>query len=242
MKILDILRKKDEVPVCSAVIVAAGSSQRMGTDKIMAELGGMPVLLRTLKTFDASECVDEIVVVSRTELLQEISDLCVKNEISKVSQVVIGGATRMESALAGVTAVKKSAKLIAVHDGARPLVSTELIASVCAAAQKNIAAVPVVKSPDTLKAVNEKGLVVGTVDRETTLRVQTPQVFSADILKGALTNAVSKGLTLTDDAAAVEAMGVKAATVEGEEDNIKLTTPRDMLLAELILRERCAGK
>jgi len=238
MKLLDLFKKKEESPKCSAVIVAAGSSQRMGSDKIMAELCGMPVLLRTLKAFECSECVDEIIVVTRMPKLQEVADLCKKNGISKVSQVVSGGMTRMESALAGVSVVKKDCNLIAVHDGARPLVTTELIRAVTYAAKDNIAAVPVVKSVDTLKALDEKGFVIGTVDRETTLRVQTPQIFAADILKGALTNAVTKGLTLTDDASAVEAMGVKAITVPGDDDNIKLTSPRDMLIAELILKER----
>jgi len=238
MKLKNLLGKKNKKPVCSAVIVAAGSSQRMGTDKIMAELGGMPVLLRTLNAFESSEYVDEIIVVTRMPMIQEIADLCKVNSITKLSQVVAGGASRMESALAGVSVVKKNAELVAVHDGARPFVSAELIQSVVSAAAENIAAVPVVKSTDTLKLIDDKGFVQGTVDRETTLRVQTPQVFAADILKGALTNAVNKELFLTDDAAAVEAMGVKAFAVAGDEDNIKLTSPRDMLLAELILKAK----
>lgn len=238
MKLQNLLKKKDKKPVCSAVIVAAGSSQRMGSDKIMAELGGIPVLLRTLRAFENSEYVDEIIVVTRMAMLQDVADLCKANSIQKLSRVVAGGATRMESALAGVSAVKKNASLVAVHDGARPFVSAELIEALVFAAEKNVAAVPVIKSTDTLKLVDAKGFVQGTVDRDTTLRVQTPQVFSADILKGALTNAVSKGLFLTDDAAAVEAMGVKAVSVPGDEDNIKLTTPRDMLLAQLILNSK----
>ena len=238
MKLLNLFKKADNKPVCSAVIVAAGSSQRMGTDKIMAELGGIPVLIRTLNAFEKSEFIDEIIVVTRMSMLQEIADLCKANSISKLSNVVAGGASRMESALAGVSAVKKNASLVAVHDGARPFVSAELIESLVLAAAKNHAAVPVVKSTDTLKLVDDKGFIRGTVDRETTLRVQTPQIFAADILKGALTNAVKKELFFTDDAAAVEAMGVKAITVVGDEDNIKLTTPRDILIAEFILKSK----
>ena len=238
MKLLNLFKKADNKPVCSAVIVAAGSSQRMGTDKIMAELGGIPVLIRTLNAFEKSEFIDEIIVVTRMSMLQEIADLCKANSISKLSNVVAGGASRMESALAGVSAVKKNASLVAVHDGARPFVSAELIESLVLAAAKNHAAVPVVKSTDTLKLVDDKGFIRGTVDRETTLRVQTPQIFAADILKGALTNAVKKELFFTDDAAAVEAMGVKAITVVGDEDNIKLTTPRDILVAEFILKSK----
>ena len=158
--------------------------------------------------------------------------------ITKLSRVVAGGASRMESALAGVSSVKKEASFVAVHDGARPFISAELIESLVLAAAKNLAAVPVVKSTDTLKLIDDKGFIRGTVDRETTLRVQTPQIFAADILKGALTNAVNKELFFTDDAAAVEAVGVKAITVAGDEDNIKLTTPRDFLLAEFILKSK----
>lgn len=238
MNIINLLRKKAEQPVCSAVIVAAGNSERMGENKITMELGRMPVIAHTLAAFQDSPVVDEIVVVTREDMIEEISEICKKYGFDKVSKVIRGGATRMESALEGVSAVKSAAKLIAIHDGARPLVTQELIVRTVAAAKKYLSAVPVVKSTDTLKTVNSDGYIVGSVDRETTVRVQTPQVFDAMLIKGALTNAVKRGALLTDDCSAIESMGAKTYTVMGDENNIKLTTARDILVATSILRDR----
>lgn len=239
MKLLNLFKKSEKKePHCSAVIVAAGSSQRMGSDKLMMKLGEIPVLARTLKAFQSSPLVDEIVVVTRLDKLQEIADLCKEYGIDKVSRVIAGGKTRTESALAGVSEVSSSAKLIAIHDGARPLVTADVILRTVYAAAEHMAAAPAVPSVDTLKAVDAEGCIIGTVDRETTLRIQTPQIFRAELIKGALTKAVEKGMTLTDDCAAAEMMGVRTKTVLGDEDNIKITTPRDMLFAAEILKER----
>ena len=239
MKLLNLFKKSEtKEPHCSAVIVAAGSSQRMGSDKLMMKLGEIPVLARTLMAFQSSPLVDEIVVVTRLDKLQEIADLCKEYGIDKVSRVIAGGKTRTESALAGVSEVSSSAKLIAIHDGARPLVTADVILRTVYAAAEHMAAAPAVPSVDTLKAVDAEGCIIGTVDRETTLRIQTPQIFRAELIKGALTKAVEKGMTLTDDCAAAEMMGVRAKTVLGDEDNIKITTPRDMLFAAEILKER----
>ena len=239
MKLLDMFKKSEpKEPHCSAVIVAAGSSQRMGSDKLMMKLGGIPVLARTLKAFQSSPLVDEIVVVTRLDKLEETADLCKEYGIEKVSRVIAGGKTRTESALAGVSEVSPTAKLIAIHDGARPLVTADVILRTVYAAAEYMAAAPAVPSVDTLKAVDAGGRIIGTVDRKTTLRVQTPQIFRAELIKGALTKAVEKGMTLTDDCAAAEMMGVRTKTVLGDEDNIKITTPRDMLFAAEILKER----
>jgi len=231
-------KNKKEKPSCSAVIVAAGSSQRMGSDKIMLKLGAMPVLARTVLAFENNEYVDEIIIVTKTEKLEEIADMCFKNGLHKVKQVVSGGATRMESALAGVSACRHGAELIAIHDGARPLVSQELITRTIEAAKAYRAAVPAVASTDTLKVVDERGFITGTLDRSVTRRVQTPQVFEADLIKGALTKAVEKNLALTDDCSAMDMMGVKTITVEGELTNIKITTPEDMVTAKAIVEDR----
>ena len=239
VKVLDLFKPKTKAePHCSAVIVAAGSSERMGTDKLMMDLGGMPVLARTLKAFQDSPLVDEIVVVTRMERLQEIADLCKTYGVEKISKVIAGGKTRTQSALAGVSEVNKAAKLIAIHDGARPFVTQDLILRTVYAAAENMAAAPAIKSSDTLKAVDAGGKIIGTVDRETTVRIQTPQVFRADMIKGALTRAVEKDMTLTDDCAAAEMMGVRTQTVLGDESNIKITTPHDMPIAAEILKER----
>ncbi len=238
MSLMDLFRKNGAAPKCSAVIVAAGSSVRMGFDKLTAPLGQAPVLLHTLRAFERSEYVGEIVVVTRMDRVGEIADLCAQNGISKVSKVVAGGKTRMESSLIGVSSVKPSARLIAIHDAARPLVSDALIKRTVCAAAEHMAAVPVVPSTDTLKVVGEDGRIAGTVDRETTYRVQTPQVFDAVLIKGALTKASEKGLVLSDDSAAMDMTGFKSYAVAGEEDNLKITTPRDLLIAEAILKNR----
>lgn len=238
MNIRSLFRKKEKFPTCSAVILAAGSSQRMGQDKTLMMLGSMPVLARTLLAFEKSEHVDEIIVVTRMEKIQEIAELCHNSGVTKLRMVVCGGATRMESALAGVSACDKNAKLIAIHDGARPLVTAELISRTVYAAEKFISAVPVIPSTDTLKLVDENGVIVGTADRSSIFRVQTPQIFHSDMIKGALTKAVKDGLTITDDCSAMDMMGVKTHVVDGDVENIKLTTPSDILTAEAIIKNR----
>ena len=234
---LGLFKKSKKLPVCSAVIVAAGSSQRMGSDKLMAPLGDINVLGLTLTAFEKSSLVTEIIVVTREDRLQEIADLCKKYGIKKTSKVVCGGATRAQSALAGVSAVNSKAKLIAIHDGARPFVSAELIERTVCAADVYWAAAPGLKSVDTLKSIDENGFICSTVDREKIVRIQTPQIFHADLIKGALTKAVSDDLPITDDCSAIEMMGVKTFVVDGDERNIKLTTPSDMLLAAAIYDE-----
>ena len=238
MKLKELFKKTEQRNTCSAVIVAAGSAQRMGADKVMLELGCMPVLARTLLAFQNCDKIDEIIVVTRMEKVEEVASLCKKYGVTKAGKVIRGGKTRMESALAGVSEVRSNAKLIAIHDGARPFVTDEVIRRTVDAAAAYMSAVPVIRSTDTLKTIDEDGLIIGSVDREHTVRVQTPQVFNADLIKGALTKAVSDGLTLTDDCSAIEIMGIKTHTVDGDEDNIKLTTPRDIQLGELILKTR----
>ena len=238
MKIPKLFKKKEIKPLCSAVVLAAGLSERMHDDKIFMELDSTPVLARTLKVFQNSEYVDEIIVVTRMEKVMDTAELCKKYGISKTVKVIRGGATRMESALAGVSEVRKGAKLIAVHDGARPFVTEDLISRTVYAAQDHLAAAPAIASTDTLKAVDDNGVIIGTVDREHTVRIQTPQVFDADLIKGALTKAAKEALALTDDCAAIEMMGVKIRTVEGDADNIKITTPRDLAIAAAIIKNR----
>ena len=232
------IRPEDKPLSCGAVIVAAGSATRMGFDKLTVMLDGQPVLVRAVMAFEKSPLVEEIVVVTRQDRLEEIADLCRQYNLEKVSSVVIGGKTRTESALAGVMALKKDSRLIAIHDGARPFVSQELIARTIDRASIQYAAVPVLKSVDTLRKVDENGTLTETCDREHVVRIQTPQIFLAELVKGALTDAVKRGLTFTDDATAVERMGIAVQTVEGEEENLKLTTPQDLVIAQGILARR----
>lgn len=238
MKLKKLFRRKQKDPHCSVVVVAAGSSERMGGDKMLMTLGAKPVIVRTLMAFQKSPMVDDIVVVTKREKITAIADMIKLYDITKVTQVISGGATRVESSLAGVSAVRRGAKLIAIHDGARPLVSQELIERVVKEANEHISAVPVLPSTDTLKRVDSRGVIVEGVDRASVFRVQTPQVFDADIIKGALTKAVEKRLPITDDCSAVDMMGFSTYTVEGDAGNIKLTLPEDMVLAEAILKSR----
>lgn len=232
-------RKRDayQGPTCTCVVPAAGSSTRMeGRDKLMEPLGGQPVILRTLRALSDSPCVEEILVVTREELLIPIADLCRESGLSKVTQILLGGATRLESVYKGVTQVSPKAKLIAVHDAARPLVSQAVIAQAVAAAQRFPAAAPAVALKDTVKEV-EGELVTATPDRAKLRAIQTPQVFDADLLRAALQKAMEDGVDVTDDCAAVERLGAAVCLTAGEERNLKITTPMDLAVAELLLQE-----
>ena len=224
--------------ITSAVIVAAGASQRMGgVSKVFAELGGEPVLLHTLRTFEASPVIREIVVVCRPEELERVAQFALAGGIRKLTQVVIGGASRPLSVYNGLLAVSKKATHVAIHDGARPLVTQEIIAKTVAAAWKFHAAAPAVAVKATVKEA-ERGIVVATPPRARLYEAQTPQVFDADLIRGALVAAIRKKLPLTDDCAAVEALGVAVHLTDGDYENIKLTTPEDMIVAEAILERR----
>ena len=240
MSVIDkLLKFKTAAPdFCSAVVLAAGNSQRMGKDKILMPIGGAPVIAHTLKAMQSSDIIDEIVIVTKYESIQEIADICNEHGISKASRVIRGGKTRLESALIGVSNVSEKATLIAIHDGARPFVTEKLIDRVVHAAKTHSAAAPAVTASDTVRLLNSKGAVTATPDRDLVALVQTPQVFLAELIKAALTRAIDKGFRVTDDCSAVEAMGYKVTIVAGEADNIKLTTTRDIYAAEGILAER----
>ena len=242
MQLADTLRKARQVkntlshPSCAAVIVAAGSSARMGgTDKMLSELGGLPVLSRTLRVFDDHAMIDTIIVVAREDRLAKISRVC--SPYQKVRIVVPGGDTRQDSVLNGLKAVPEEMQLVAVHDGARPLVRPSIIEKAILKAAKFGAAAPAIPVKDTIK-VSKTGGVDETPDRKTLFAVQTPQVFDRVLLLGALQNAKEKHLAVTDDCSAVEALGMTVLLTDGDEENIKITTPLDLDLAEAILRRR----
>ena len=220
---------------CGAVIVAAGNASRMGgIDKVMAPIGGEPMIGRTVRQFQNCDAIREIVVVTRPDLIVPIMDLC--HDFSKLKAVVVGGDSRDASVSLGLNTLSGKCKLVAVHDGARPFVSWQLIDRVVRAAHTYGAAAPAIPVKDTIKVVSG-GLVKTTPDRSTLRAVQTPQVFDFDLLRGALKKAKQDGLAITDDCSAVEAMGMSVKIVEGDERNIKITTPLDLKLAEMILEE-----
>ena len=227
-------RKKAVEPLCAAVVAAAGSSSRMGEDKIMLPLGDEPVILRTVKALQASDKISEIVIVTREDLIFPIAQLCQENGCSKVSKVIRGGATRTESVFEGVREITCDPSLIAIHDGARPFVSLAVIEAAVTQAEKSGAAAPGLPVKDTLKRV-EDGLVEETVDRAALYAVQTPQVFDADLIRAALQKALEDKAEITDDCSAVERMGMKVVLTQGSEENFKLTTRGDLALARGIL-------
>ena len=221
---------------CAAVIVAAGSATRMqGIDKMLVPLAGVPVVLRSVRALAASDCIDSLVIVTRTECMETLRTLCA--EVSKPVTVVAGGASRPESVLAGLAALPEGTELAAIHDGARPLVTQAVIAEAVEAAERCGAAAPAVPVHDTIKQAGN-GLVRATPERKTLFAVQTPQVFDVKLLKTVLRAAMERGIALTDDCSAVEAAGKPVVLTQGCEENLKITTPVDLTLAEAILKRR----
>ena len=229
-------KKKKAGPLCSAVIVAAGSSSRMGFDKLLADVGGRPVLVRCMDAFQQAPSISESVVVTREELVPEAARLCHDFGLTKVTKVIRGGETRTQSARLGTLEAARDVPLIAIHDGARPFVTVQVIEDAVAQAGKNGAAAPAVPVKDTIKMAKD-GLVEQTLDRDRLYAVQTPQVFEASLIRAALQKALDDGVELTDDCAAVERLGMKVVLTAGDERNIKLTTPVDLLIGEELAQE-----
>ena len=229
------MRKALPLKATGAVIVAAGSASRMGgIDKVMAPLQGEPMIRRTVRAFQECDAVSEIVIVTREDLILPITKLC--EGYHKVIAVVKGGSSRQESVQLGLGSLTKNVKLAAIHDGARPLISYEVIDRSIRAANTYGAAAPAIPVKDTIKTV-EGGIVLNTPDRSKLRAVQTPQVFDIDLLKGALQKAKADGAEVTDDCSAVERLGMKIKIVDGDERNLKVTTPLDLKVAEMLLEE-----
>ncbi|HIY12673.1 MAG TPA: 2-C-methyl-D-erythritol 4-phosphate cytidylyltransferase [Candidatus Agathobaculum merdipullorum] len=229
-------RKKKSLPaaVC-AVIVAAGSSRRMGGEnKLLLKLAGAPVLAHTLNAFEKCAAVRDIVLVCREQDIMPYTDLARAFGISKLRTVTRGGDSRTASVLAGITAAPEDTVLVAVHDGARPLVSEAVITEAVYAAAECGAAAPVVPVKDSIKRI-ENGCIAADVPRDTLAAVQTPQVFRREVLQRALTDAQRKNRSFTDDCAAVEALGQTVRATHGSYENIKITTPEDISAAEAFL-------
>lgn len=221
------------------VVVAGGSGSRMGAamPKQFLEVAGRPVLVRTIERMHAALPDSQIVVVlpeAHVELWQE----CYEKAKCRVEHsIALGGATRFDSVASGIAALSDDCTLIAVHDGVRPMLSVEMIRRGVECAEKNGAAVPVIAVVDSIREVDSQG-ASHAVDRSRLRAVQTPQVFRADLLKkayeaiGACLDDRSKA---TDDASVVEMYGHAVALYEGESQNLKLTTPTDLSVAEMIL-------
>ena len=192
------------------------------------------MIVHTVRAFENCALIREIIIVTREDLILPITGLC--SGFSKVKAVVAGGQSRQESVNLGMNALSSQVKLVAVQDGARPLVSNAVIDRTVRAAAEFGAAVPGIPVKDTIK-IFRGGLVGETPDRAGLRAIQTPQVFDLDLLRGALKRAEETGAQITDDSSAVELMGMSVKVVEGDERNIKVTTPLDLAVARLLLEE-----
>lgn len=216
---------------CSAILVAAGASRRMGFDKLTSLLAGIPILRRTLDAFLAADSIAEIVVVCPAERWELLS-----GEFSKPIRRVDGGANRQDSVVAGLTALSAQTNLVAVHDGARPLITPTDIDLCVAAALQYRAAALARRVTETVKRSDETDFSAGAISRENLWFMETPQVFEIPLLLKAYQAVATQGLAVTDEVSAMEAIGVQVKFIESIQPNLKITTPADLALAEALLR------
>jgi|SRR5262249_2396412 len=220
----------------TAIIVAAGSSERMGFDKLFALVSGKPVIAHTIAAFENTKCVDEIILVGRADSLRELQKLI--GQPTKVKQIVAGGAERSDSVRAGLEHVDSKSDYVAVHDAARPMITPEKITCVFEAARANAAASLAEPINDTLKRADTDLAVKESVDRSGIYGMQTPQVFERKLLEEAYELVAKKKISVTDEVSAVELLGRKIVLVPNYDFNFKVTYPRDLPLAEFVLRHR----
>ena len=219
----------------AAIIVAAGNSSRMGgADKQMLAIKGIPVLARTLIKFQNVPEIGAIVVVTKMDKIASVESLAKEYDISKLCSVVQGGATRQESVKNGIYALAPEIETVLIHDGARPLIKESVISKVAAEAQKCGAAACGARIYDTVKQIDAEGNIIGTLNRDYLIRIQTPQGFDLEKYKEAMNNCPDIS-ACTDDCAIMESAGYKIRLVESDDTNIKVTTPADVAAAERIL-------
>lgn len=224
-----------------AVVVAAGSSRRMGgMNKLLMEVGGLPVLAYTLSALQASPCIGEMVLVCREADMPEFMRIADCFGIHKLRTMVVGGESRQQSVFAGVRALGSECRYYCIHDGARPFVTHRLLQDCLSAARLHGCATAAVPVKDTIKQVSPDGRVLCTPPREALYAVQTPQIFRAGLYQRAMEYALAQGLDCTDDCQLVEAMGEQVFIAQGDYRNIKITTAEDIAAAEAFLEEdRC---
>ncbi len=225
------------------VVTAAGQSRRMGGgNKMLVPLGGEPLLVRTLRVFQDHPRVAEVAVSAPAGQEEDYRSLFRRHGLDRVRRVVTGGAERQDSIFQALRALDpKSGDLVAVHDGARPLVSADLLDRLCEALEGWDGVVPGVPVKDTIKQVDEHGRVLKTLVRSELMAVQTPQVFRAEVLLEAYRQALSQGHLGTDDASLVEWSQGRVRVVPGDYRNLKVTTAEDLVLAERLLEEGVVG-
>ena len=232
-------KKKKQLPFVTAIIPAAGSSRRMGGgNKLLMELDGVPVLGRTLLALESCEIIREIIVAASEENIVAYAELGKSLGVTKLTKVVKGGATRQESVYRAAQEASDQAEYLAVHDGARPLVTAEVVQKACEGAFLHTCAAAAIPVHDTIKKVHKDGHIESTVDREDLRAMQTPQVADKSLLIAALQSAIEAGAAVTDECAALERMGARPVITEGSFENIKITTPADLIYGQAILEGR----
>jgi len=222
----------------TAIIVAGGSSRRMGFDKLFAVIAGEPVIAHPIRAFERATAVSEIVIVVREERHDEIRKISRDSGFKKVRSIVPGGERRQDSVRAGLDRINHDAKYVAVHDAARPLITPEQIERAFAQCRVHGAAALAQPVNDTLKRADADLLVTGSVDRHQLYAMQTPQVFERKLLEDAYRAVYAENILVTDEVSAVERLGCKVALVLDDELNLKITYPRDLPLVDFIIRER----
>jgi len=222
----------------SAIIVAGGSSQRMGFDKLFAVIAGEPVIAHSIRAFEHASSVSEIVVVARNERHDEIRKISRAAGFKKVRSIEPGGERRQDSVRAGLDRIDHAAKYVAVHDAARPLITPEQIERAFEQCRVHDSAALAQPVNDTLKRADADLLVVGLVDRHQLYAMQTPQIFERKLIEDAYRDVDAEKASVTDEVSAVERLGHKIALVLNDDFNFKITYPRDLPLADFILRER----
>ncbi|MGD7654469.1 MAG: 2-C-methyl-D-erythritol 4-phosphate cytidylyltransferase [Verrucomicrobiales bacterium] len=217
-------------PDCTAIIVAAGSSRRMGFDKLLWKLADQPVLLRTIHAFDTAPSITSIIVVCPPDRWENLTPPAFSKPVSRTD----GGDSRQQSVANGLLAAPTT-PLIAVHDGARPLVSPEDIENTIAAARTHRAAALARRAVETVKRSDSRNFATESVSRENLWFMETPQVFQQPILLSACRHVAAANLTVTDEVSALESIGVKTKLVESRSPNLKITSPADLALATALL-------
>lgn len=226
-----------------ALVPAAGRSQRMGQKKEFLSLGGRPILAHVLQVLESNPQISEVILVIDKKNIAFCRDEIVeKYKFNKVKKIIIGGPRRQDSVYLGLGRVGDDCDIVLVQDGDRPFLTDDMIVDSVKAAARYGACLVAVRAVDTIKLATEaEDFVAKTLEREKLWLAQTPQTFKYDLLLAAYKKAHKEGFEATDDASLVERLGHRVKIIQGSYENIKITTPQDLALAEIILKNRATG-
>jgi 2-C-methyl-D-erythritol 4-phosphate cytidylyltransferase len=222
----------------SAIIVAAGSSRRMGFNKLFAAIAGKPVIAHTIRAFERASSVTEIIVVACEDRHDEMRKIAADERFKKLRSIIAGGEHRQDSVRAGLDRLSADAKYVAVHDAARPLITPEQIERVFEQCQTHDAAALAEPINDTIKRVDVDLVITDSVERHQLYAMQTPQIFKRGLIEEAYRVVYTEKVSVTDEVSAVERLGRKVSLVLNDDFNFKITYPRDLPLAEFVLKQR----